>query len=337
MNNDDRVGELLKLAGRREMPDAERMSRAKAAAHAEWLHVAAHRWGPLRWHRASALSWAFSGALVAILVLAAAAWFRHVEAPPRATAPAARFATLQTVVGSVIVTRDGLAPRTVNQPGFELVSGDRLDTPAGSLAAFALAGGASVKVDRGSSVMLGAEAALILDRGAVFVDAGATPRASALSVDVRTPIGVVRHLGTQFEVRLHDEALRVRVREGSVAVENADGRWISREGEALRVTRGRPPERQSILTYGDEWSWVNHLAPPFVLEGSTLSAFLEWASHHHGLRSQYADRELRDRTARIVLHGSIDGLSSEEALDAVLRTCGLTSRRTGNLLVITRR
>ena len=75
----------------------------------------------------------------------------------------------------------------------------------------------------------------------------------------------------------------MRVREGSVAVENAEGRWISHEGEALLVAPGEAPEPHAILTHGAEWNWVNDLAPPFTLEGATLGAFLEWAGRHHGL------------------------------------------------------
>jgi ferric-dicitrate binding protein FerR (iron transport regulator) len=326
MSSDDHIGELLKLAGRREMPDTEQMSRAKAAARAEWMHVTAHRRRPFA-------GLAIGGGALAAIALVAVMWLHTREAPARVASSPARVATLQTVLGTVVVTRNGSPPQTVNQPGLELLAGDRIETPAGSLAAFAI-GGTPVNIDRGSRVVLDGRSGLTLDRGALFVDAG--PAARDGDVHVRTPLGIVRHLGTQFEVRLLDEALRVRVREGSVALENADGRWVSREGEALRVTRGRSPERQPILTYGAEWSWVHELAPPFVLEGSTLGSFLEWASHHHGLRWQYADRGLRDRTAAIVLHGSIEGLPAEEALAAVLRTCGLTMRRQGELLLITK-
>lgn len=142
------------------------------------------------------------------------------------------------------------------------------------------------------------------------------------------------HLGTQFEVRLNDGGLRVSVREGTVALENARGRWISNEGDALHVVPGRAIERRSIQTDGEEWSWLNDLTPAFVLEGSTLGAFLDWAARHHGLRWRYADPAMRARVERIVLHGSIEDLSAEEALDAVLRTCGLTYRRDEKQVIV---
>jgi hypothetical protein len=43
------------------------------------------------------------------------------------------------------------------------------------------------------------------------------------------------------------------------------------------------------------------------------------------------------RIEGIVLHGSIEGLTAEEALQAVLPTCGLTFRRTDDLIVISKR
>ena len=38
---------------------------------------------------------------------------------------------------------------------------------------------------------------------------------------IRTPLGDIRDLGTAFEVRLRDETLRVRVREGRVDLRGA--------------------------------------------------------------------------------------------------------------------
>ena len=56
--------------------------------------------------------------------------------------------------------------------------------------------------------------------------------------------------------------------------------------------------------------------------------------HALGARWEYADPALRHRVERIVLHGSGEGLTPEEALAAALPTCGLADVRDGGRLVI---
>ena len=325
MSPHDHVGELVKIAGHRQMPDPEQMARARAAARAEWTHVVEHR--PWRFSTVT-----FTAAALVALTLAAVTWFRKDEAV-RPHAPAVEVATLQKIVGTVLVTRAGSPePRVIAESGLRVRAGDRLETAAASRVALALSGGTLAKLDGDSTVALDTSGSVTLSRGAVFVDAG--PESRDPDLRVNTPLGVVRHLGTQFEVRLQDEAVRIRVREGTIAFENARGRWVSHAGEALVAARGLEPERRPIFTYGPEWSWLDPLMPSFILEGSTVGEFLQWVGREHGLRWEYTYPAMRDRVERIVLHGSIDGLTAEEALAAVLPTCGLTFRLSGDLLVI---
>jgi hypothetical protein len=44
---------------------------------------------------------------------------------------------------------------------------------------------------------------------------------------------------------------------------------------------------------------------------------------------------MRDRVRRIVLHGSIEGLTPREALAAVLPTCGLTFFQERGRIIVT--
>ena len=245
MSRDDEIGELLKLAGRRHTPDAAQMARARAAARAEWRQVLGHR----RWRLSR---WGFAGGALVAMALLAVAWFRAGGVRTPAAAPA-EIARVQTVRGTVAIARGGVRLASV-QPGTPVRVGDRLDTSAGSRAALVLAGGTSVAVDQDSSARLEAAGGIALDRGALFVDAARDAHDPTLHVT--TAFGVVRHVGTQFDMRLLDGGLRVRVREGSISIENGDGRWVSHEGEALVLTRGHPPQRQAIPTSGAAWSWV---------------------------------------------------------------------------------
>jgi len=62
--------------------------------------------------------------------------------------------------------------------------------------------------------------------------------------------------------------------------------------------------------------------------------FLDWASRELGTRWEYGRPEMRRRVEPIVLHGSLEGLTPDEALAAVLPTCGLTVVRDRDRLVV---
>jgi hypothetical protein len=319
----DRIGQLVKLGGRRPVPDPVQISRARSAAHHEWTRVVDRRTRRLSF-------WSLAGAAIAAGLLGAAGWslLRHAPAP----VPGPEIATLQAVTGSVLIASAGESSRAVSGSAVRIRAGDRLETIDGSRAAFEMPGRLSVRLDRETTARLDSVSRLTLERGAVYIDAG--PGAGGSVLTIETSFGSVRHTGTQFEVRADESALRVRVREGSVAVEAAGQRWVSRAGEGLILARGRPPERHAVAVSGPEWSWVSELAQPFRLEGATAPSFLEWVSREQGWRWEYDTPSLRMRVERIVLHGSIEGLTPEEALAAVLPTCGLISRREGARLIV---
>jgi len=319
----DQIGQLLKLAGRRQMPGVADMHRAREAAHAEWAVVVRRRAWRGRWQIGL-------GALAAAFC-ALAAWM-SLRAPttPR---PSADVATIQRIAGTVLVTSAGMDRQPVTAPGVRLPPGTRIEIGDSGGAALALADGSIVRLDRATVAVIVETRQVNLERGAVYLDAGRTP-ASTSPLRVETRFGAVRHVGTRFEVRLADTSMRVRVREGSVAVERQGTQWTAPAGEALLFTGAGTPSRHQIAMSGAEWSWVDRLAAPFVLEGATVAAFLDWIGREQGWQWEIADAALRARASRIVLHGSIEGLTPEEALAAVLPAAGLSYRRDGTRVVV---
>ena len=82
---------------------------------------------------------------------------------------------------------------------------------------------------------------LVLIVGTMYFDSGAATGAAtgAGTLEVVTSHGLVREIGTQFEVMSTSAALRVRVREGSVEIEReqqASG-LTGAAGEQLRSIR----------------------------------------------------------------------------------------------------
>lgn len=243
-------------------------------------------------------------------------------------------ATLQMVTGAITVTpRNAEATRTTSA-GLRLRTGDRVETAADSRAMFVLTGGTIVKVDRNTQVSLD-RGVLTLDRGALYLDAG--PQADDRDVVVQTPLARVRHLGTQFEVRLDGRAVRVLIREGQVEMDAGGGKkWKAVAGEAMHLTADFDPERRPITAHGPEWSWMAELPRPFVLEKSTLRAFLDWVCREQGWQWQYEDQSI-GALLDIVQRGPIEGFTAKQALTMVLDANGLSFRQTEGRLLIVRR
>ena len=321
MTGDDQIGRLLRLAGRRPAPDPVQMARAREAARLEWSRQAARRTSRTFW---------LTGAVVltaSALALAVWGWTR-----PSVAAPPADVGSVQRVTGSLFVTRPGQPRRSIIAAGTPVQTGDVLETTDGGRAALLQAIGVSIRLDRDTAVTFVDGHRVSLGRGAVYVDSGADRRGPG--VQIVTPLGSVRHVGTQFEVRLEQDGLQIRVREGTIALDAGGRDWTSAAGQSLVLVRGRAPEAHAISTTGPDWNWVAQLAPPFRLEGAAVAAFLDWVSREQGWRWEYDSAATKARMERVVLHGSIDGLLPEEALAAVLPTCGLTSRRDGDRLIV---
>jgi len=331
---DGGLSELLKLAGRRAVPDEHHQARARAAARAEWERLARRR----RWSRSV---WASSIAAAVVTAVLAPAWFSSHPAPTPGAGHAQavamadiEVATLQMVTGAITVTPRNAEATRPTRAGLRLRTGDCVETAGDSRAMFVLTGGTIVKVDRNTRLSLD-RGVVTLDSGALYVDAD--PKANDRDVVVQTPLATVRHLGTQFEVRFDGSAVVVRVREGEVAMDAGGTKWPLSAGWVMGLKADLRPERDQIATYGPEWNWVAELPRPFTLEGSTLRAFLDWVSRELGRRWQYEDPSMRERFDSIVQRGPIEGLTAKQALGMVLEANELSFRETREGLVIVRR
>jgi ferric-dicitrate binding protein FerR (iron transport regulator) len=195
-----------------------------------------------------------------------------------------------------------------------------------------LVGGFALRMDRNTAAVVHSGERLTLERGVLYVDSGSTRTKPPLQIE--TSIGIVRPRGTQFQVSLRNQSLSVSVREGAVAVDGSAGTWQVRSGERLVVGGQAAPERQAIARSGAEWAWISPLAESFVLEGATLTAFLDWVGREQGWRWRYGPAAPRPRRDDVILHGSVEGMTPEEALAAVLPTCGLEFEIDGDSLII---
>ena len=193
----------------------------------------------------------------------------------------------------------------------------------------------SVRLDAGSRARIVSPTRVDLERGAVYVDSESE---TANAIEVRTTFGVVRDIGTQFEVRLlygdDDGALGevaaaatvlvVRVREGEVRMTTVAGTDHSAlAGEQLTARDDGSVEPGTTPLAGESWDWVLTTAAVPDIEGRPLVVFLDWLMREGGWTLDYADATTAERVAEVSLHGTIDGLNAEEAMPMVLEGSGL--------------
>jgi ferric-dicitrate binding protein FerR (iron transport regulator) len=187
-----------------------------------------------------------------------------------------------------------------------------------------LEGGGTLRIARGTELETIAADEVALREGEVYVDMPPDlPRASAFVV--RTPVGLIEHLGTQFDVAAVDHEVRIRVREGRVRLLRGSGAETAVAGTELVVPKTGPISHRSIATHGRQWSWIEALEPEYEIEDRKLMDFLQWAARETGRRLSFADDRARDVAEQTRLHGSVRGLPPEAALEMVLTTTSLRS------------
>lgn len=312
----DRIGQLLRLAGPREAVPPEMALRVKAEVRAEWRRQTRAR------SQRITIGWSVGALATAALVLVGVRLAVNDNPTPESLPPTV--ATLEILSGAVRLVspseaRDARALSLRLGDGIQAGSG--VDTTLGGRAAMRLANGASVRVDSGTRLRVESGAALVLEEGAIYVDSGASRGASSL--EVRTRLGVARDIGTRFEVRLDGSAIRVRVRDGLVQLTQNRQSHDAKPGDEVTLNENGSAVRRTVPVYGADWKWASALARPFELEGRSLREFLDWICGENGWQLRFVDAAVEQKSATTILHGSIQGLTPDEALSAVLPTSGV--------------
>ena len=330
---EDDVAGLIRRAGRRPEISAEDLAAGRKVARAAWEEaVAGER--ARRWRRRG--FYAIAASL--LLVLLAGGWWM-VSRPRGHLVVVATVEMSSGPIAAIDVAQD--RPLEIGI-GAALSNGVALSTGPASedspvLLALRMAGGQSVRLHAGTKLRLLSESRLELLRGAVYVDSGPAVSERA-ELEIVTPLGVVREIGTQYEVHLGEgsETVRVRVREGRVSVSRNGESHDAGRGEELTVDSDGSVARRALRPDAPEWGWALAAAPAMEIEGRTLDAFLDWVARETGREVRYADEALARSAETIRLHGTIEGLRPDESLRMILQGSGLDHRgeEDGSILVV---
>ncbi|HEY7057964.1 MAG TPA: FecR family protein [Vicinamibacterales bacterium] len=319
IDEEDLTARLLRLAAGPRDASPERIAGVRDAVHRQWQIGRRRR----MIRRTAAIAALGIAASVVIAV-----WLHR---PGLVETPHDRVAIARRVEGRPLIVRP-TQRHDVGQPLTASASVEAaafIETDDASRAALQTPEGYSVRIDRASRVRFLAPAVLEVQAGAVYI----ASTDGQHGFEVRTPLGNLRDMGTQFEVRLAVSSLRLRVRTGVVEIRRRARVTTAAAGTEATITSSDVDIRL-VPVFGSEWAWTTDIAPQFPIEGRTLRAFLEHTATEEGWTLHYAQPDLADAAARIVLHGSVDGLKAQDALQVVLATSGLRySLRDGELAV----
>lgn len=306
------IEELLRQVGARDEPSADMMREVEAAVHAEWQTMLQER-------RRRRRLVSFAVAASALLAIGVATFGVRYLAP----APA-QVAQITRIDGHVLVRPEGQAAREL-AVAQNVSTGETIQTDDRSRAALQLGAAVSLRLDHSTIVKIASADELVLTAGALYVDSQAE---HPQPLTIRTDAGSVRHVGTQYQVRTHADAMEVIVREGRVIIASAAGTSSGGAGERIRVTPRGQIVRGTLPAHDPAWRWVAHTAPLFDINDQTFAAFADWVGRETGRKIVYQSSAAQGAANELKLRGSIAGLDPETALNAVLSTSQLQRYQT---------
>ena len=301
--NDAGIRRLLESAGPRGKAPQEVEERVYAAMHKTWLELPGTAGRSAR-RRVAAL-----GALALALAFAGIFFWRL------QTATAPPVAEIAYATGGYAVSQQGSGP-----PQF-LTAGATLHTFDEGRVLVRMGERLSLRLDAGAQVELQSDSRVMLRQGRLFVDS------RNQHIEVRTPSGLrVENLGTQFEIEVGGEQVRIAVRQGelrmeagevvrSAAAQGGAGAMLAFEGLELK-------SEKALSGTGGYWEWIHLAQPPFVLESSSVLDFLDWAARERGLELAFGSEAVKQRASAVTLHGPPipATLVSREHIASILET-----------------
>ena len=312
MSERDSIEALLRATGRRPVVRDEVIERVRDVVRAEWLQAIDR---PRRRRR---LMWTLSLTTAAVVIIGIVSAVRTLRGPVVIPGEGLR---VERVVGSATLSAGDIV-----RPGSKVVTG------ADERIALRAPSGHALRLDRETTLRVNGDRKLALIAGGIYVDR--IPSVQGAAIAIETPAGTIEDAGTQFEVRVSRDTVDIAVREGSVSV-------LTRQKGTLTVQARESVVLEmdgSVLVQGlgvvGAWPWAESIAPPMAIEGRPLREFLDWAARERGVTLRLSDGELAEKAASVVLHGTIEGMSLEQAVSSVLQASGLSARWEKDALLV---
>ena len=211
---------------------------------------------------------------------------------------------------SELVAGDGLLAVHAGQT---LVTGDS------SSATLAWGAGGSLRMDASTRVEFLSVEEIRLSRGRLYFDSAPAfheqpSRSSDAPITIRTAIGSVTHIGTQYMVSQSRTGMTVSVREGEVQIESSDVSSIVMEGQQLAISGRGARQFANVGRSGGDWAWIEATSPTVDLNGRSVSDLLDWAGRESGLTIVFESDTAEAYARSTTLNGTLES-PPREALE----------------------
>jgi ferric-dicitrate binding protein FerR (iron transport regulator) len=270
--------------------------------------------------------------IAATVAICAIGAYRLQQTPPAPVSVNQELAQFARVEGSVeILHNDGSLQQINAESGVPVRLGDTLRTGEDGRVGLRLQDDILMRLNVASEMIFSATDSVDLKAGTVYVDTGGD--GSDFPLRIETPLGDIAHLGTQYEVRASESALRVRVREGSVVYSGSNGTAVGQAGEQLDIDQTGLAARSAVAPNDSEWQWVTALATLPQADEYQASEVLAWVARERGLELDYASAAEEQRLSDQMIVG-LEGLNPVETLDVIQRTMNIAAEVSGQRLLI---
>lgn len=203
-----------------------------------------------------------------------------------------------------------------------LYQGDTFNTADNSQANIALNNTATITLDENTALTL-LDHGIQLHAGRVYIDASA----QNTSVTVVTPFGEITDIGTQYEVRVTQQALHITMREGTAKITTPTqviyASTSADLGDSLTLDHTGNPQTQHVAKSDEYWQWTLNTEADFNLYDASAHELLQWASRMTGKKVIYASEALAQQTK--LRHFGVGRISSKnisQELPAILLSTG---------------
>lgn len=301
----DALEELLRHASPRPTPSADDEAAVRAAVRAEWRDLTGNRRTRGR---------VMQYAIAATILIGVLAVFNMLRVP---VVENVRVASIEKSIGPVYLLGEEAELRETNDLT-NLMSGQTIVTGSGAGLAIAWGSGGSIRVDENSRIEFTDNRSVFLESGRVYFDTHGSSLVAGIdagdipALTLRTELGDVDHLGTQYMTEVSSGRLVVSVREGEVSIDGKFHVETVKAGKQATISGRQPPSILSISRSGEAWSWVNRITPPVDVEGRSAYEYVRWAAREMGLEYEFIGQA--ESTAR---KGELRGIIEMEPAIAV--------------------